>query len=84
MVEGLRATYSDDAELLKHGMAMFAALYESLRQPAAKPPRKIPQALRAAIDTYWTPINQCLICVNRWLDRARLSVQYVDHRHVER
>jgi hypothetical protein len=40
MVEGLRATYSDDAELLKHGMAMFAALYESLRQPAAKPPRK--------------------------------------------
>lgn len=40
MVEGLRATYSDDGELLTHGMAMFAALYESLRQPAGKPPRK--------------------------------------------
>jgi len=33
MVEGLRATYTDDHDLLKHGMAMFAALYESL--PAA-------------------------------------------------
>jgi hypothetical protein len=31
MVEGLRATYADDQELLTHGMAMFAALYESLR-----------------------------------------------------
>ena len=37
MVEGLRATYSDDAELLQHGMAMFAALYESLREPAGTP-----------------------------------------------
>lgn len=33
MVEGLRATYADDNDLLAHGMAMFAALYESL--PAA-------------------------------------------------
>jgi hypothetical protein len=40
MVEGLRATYSDDAELLPHGMAMFAALYASLRQPAIKRARK--------------------------------------------
>lgn len=34
MVEGLRATYANDDELLTHGMAMFAALYESLRVPA--------------------------------------------------
>lgn len=33
MVEGLRATYADDDELLAHGVAMFAALYESLRKP---------------------------------------------------
>ena len=33
MVEGLRASYADDDELLKHGMAMFAALYESLQKP---------------------------------------------------
>lgn len=31
MVEGLRASYADDDELLAHGVAMFAALYESLR-----------------------------------------------------
>ena len=31
MVEGLRATYADDNDLLTHGMAMFAALYESVR-----------------------------------------------------
>lgn len=37
MVEGLRASYADDAELLAHGIAMFAALYESLRpQPPAR------------------------------------------------
>lgn len=35
MVEGLRATYADDQDLLTHGMAMFAALYES--QVAAPP-----------------------------------------------
>ena len=35
MVEGLRATYSDDHELLTHGIAMFAALYESLAVPPA-------------------------------------------------
>lgn len=40
MVEGLRATYADDAELLTHGMAMFAALYESLQQPAAPAGRR--------------------------------------------
>ena len=34
MVEGLRASYADDQELLKHGIAMFAALYESLQQPS--------------------------------------------------
>lgn len=38
MVEGLRATYADDRELLTHGVAMFAALYESLG--AATPARK--------------------------------------------
>jgi hypothetical protein len=35
MVEGLRATYADDQDLLSHGMAMFAALYQSL--PATRP-----------------------------------------------
>ena len=34
MVEGLRASYSDDDELLKHGIAMFAALYEALQTPS--------------------------------------------------
>src|SRR5688572_1015894 len=34
MVEGLRASYADDDELLKHGIAMFAALYESLQKPS--------------------------------------------------
>ena len=38
MVEGLRATYADDTDLLAHGMAMFAALYESL--PPATPPSR--------------------------------------------
>jgi hypothetical protein len=38
MIEGLRATYQDDHELLTHGMAMFAALYESL--PAAGGPSR--------------------------------------------
>ncbi len=33
MVEGLRATYQKDDDLLTHGMAMFAALYESLDPP---------------------------------------------------
>lgn len=40
MVEGLRATYADDHDLLTHGMAMFAALYESL------PPTDIPAPRR--------------------------------------
>ena len=41
MVEGLRATYADDSELLAHGIAMFAALYESVKiPPAKKAPRK--------------------------------------------
>jgi hypothetical protein len=45
MVEGLRASYADDDELLKHGIAMFAALYESLLTPSrssakAKPRRR--------------------------------------------
>jgi hypothetical protein len=34
MVEGLRASYADDQELLTHGIAMFAALYESLQKPS--------------------------------------------------
>jgi hypothetical protein len=29
LVDGLRATYSDDAELLEHGMVMMEALYQS-------------------------------------------------------
>ena len=40
MVEGLRATYTDDRELLEHGMAMFAALYESLGSSAPARKRK--------------------------------------------
>ncbi|HJU43963.1 MAG TPA: chromate resistance protein ChrB domain-containing protein [Vicinamibacterales bacterium] len=40
MVEGLRATYADDNDLLTHGMAMFAALYESLRSTAPSPGRR--------------------------------------------
>lgn len=39
MVEGLRATYADDNDLLAHGMAMFAALYESL-SPIKTPARR--------------------------------------------
>lgn len=39
MVEGLRATYADDDALLAHGMAMFAALYESLRGTGDPKPR---------------------------------------------
>ncbi len=37
MVAGLRAAYADDAELLTHGMAMFAALYESVQKKPATP-----------------------------------------------
>jgi hypothetical protein len=40
MVEGLRATYANDAELLTHGMAMFAALYESSRAAVTARPRR--------------------------------------------
>ena len=40
MVDGLRATYPDDRELLTHGVAMFAALYESLGAAAPAPKRK--------------------------------------------
>jgi hypothetical protein len=40
MVEGLRASYADDQELLTHGVAMFAALYESLAAPAPARKRK--------------------------------------------
>ena len=36
MVEGLRATYPDDGELLAHGMAMFAALYGSIESAPLK------------------------------------------------
>jgi hypothetical protein len=41
MIEGLRATYADDAELLAHGVAMFAALYESLPKPAPRAGRAV-------------------------------------------
>jgi hypothetical protein len=37
MVEGLRASYPDDKDLLTHGMAMFSALYESLDSAPSKP-----------------------------------------------
>ena len=43
MVEGLRATHANDTDLLTHGMAMFAALYESLRSTATAPPRRKPR-----------------------------------------
>ncbi len=36
LVEGLQATYKDDHELLGHGIALFAGLYESFGQPAAE------------------------------------------------
>jgi hypothetical protein len=32
VIEGLRAGYKDDGELLQHGMALFGGLYESFRQ----------------------------------------------------
>jgi hypothetical protein len=32
VIEGLRATYEDDHELLDHGIALFAGLYESFAQ----------------------------------------------------
>lgn len=34
MVDGLRASFADDHQLLKHGIAMFAALYESVLKPS--------------------------------------------------
>lgn len=46
MVEGLRAAYPDDTELLTHGMAMFAALYESL-QPAPPPAARNPTRMKS-------------------------------------
>jgi hypothetical protein len=36
LVEGLRASFADDAKLLEQGMALFEALYQSL-QPAKRP-----------------------------------------------
>jgi hypothetical protein len=41
LVEGLRASIADDAKLLEQGMALFEALYQSLR--AGKPPRGQPK-----------------------------------------
>lgn len=40
MVEGLRASYADDQALLTHGMAMFAALYESMTPGRTPAPRR--------------------------------------------
>jgi hypothetical protein len=37
MVEGLRATYADDHDLLTHGMAMFAAMHASFSPAPSKP-----------------------------------------------
>jgi hypothetical protein len=39
MVEGLRRTFEDDAELLQHGMALFEAVYRGL-QPTENRPRR--------------------------------------------
>jgi hypothetical protein len=44
LIEGLRATYQDDDDLLQHGMALFAGLYESLARPPATAPRGRTQA----------------------------------------
>ena len=35
VIQGLQATYPDDQELLQHGMALFAGLYQSLAQTNA-------------------------------------------------
>jgi hypothetical protein len=40
MVEGLRATYTDDHQLLTHGMALFAGLYASLHSAPSEPRRR--------------------------------------------
>lgn len=39
LIEGLQATYKDDHELMQHGIALFAGLYESFVQPAATSPQ---------------------------------------------
>jgi hypothetical protein len=46
-VQGLQASYPNDDELLQHGMALFAGLYQSLTNTtrAAKPAaRKAPKS----------------------------------------
>jgi hypothetical protein len=48
LIEGLRATYTDDHELLQHGIALFAGLYEAFSQPAtASVPRSRMRAGRS-------------------------------------
>jgi hypothetical protein len=46
LIDGLRASYKDDNELLQHGMALFAGLYGSAGRAAAtstgrRKPRKV-------------------------------------------
>jgi hypothetical protein len=55
VIEGLQATYQDDHELLQHGIALFAGLYESFahspiraeaHRPRAKAAGKAPRRRR--------------------------------------
>jgi hypothetical protein len=39
LIDGLRATYNDDGQLLDHGIALFAGLYESFAQTALTAPK---------------------------------------------
>ena len=45
LVEGLRTAWADDADLLRHGIALFEALYHGLR-PIDGPPRRTRKAPR--------------------------------------
>jgi hypothetical protein len=40
LIDGLQATYEDDHELLRHGIGLFAGLYNSLRQTASASKRR--------------------------------------------
>ncbi len=51
LIEGLRATYQDDHDLLQHGMALFAGLYESFAHPPASAPRGRKRAKLQAVRT---------------------------------
>jgi hypothetical protein len=49
LIEGLQTTYQNDHELLQHGMALFAGLYESFGQAAQRrrKPSKLPSNTRS-------------------------------------